>query len=195
MLNEQSESEVYRASQGIASNAWLFFLGGMALVGVAAVGFMLALRSHVGQMQLQLATTMPMLLAVGLFGTGDRLARAPREVVVSQQGLAIRFGKAVRELGWIEIAWVDVQTQAMGQRKLLAIYGVDGKVLVKLPENLERFDTLVELMKLRLAAHPPAQANAVQWRKSKHTGAALLAGATFALAGSIWMVWTSYDAR
>jgi hypothetical protein len=55
-------------------------------------------------------------------------------------------------------------TQAVTNRKVLAIYGNDGKVILKLPSNMERFDALVSAVTQRLTDHPSPHAAAVRWR-------------------------------
>src|SRR4051812_22004545 len=79
--------QVYKLSSDLSSKAWVFFAGGIALVGFAAVGFTLAIRAHTTPLALQLTTTLPMLFAVGLLWTGYRFARAPREVAIDEHGL------------------------------------------------------------------------------------------------------------
>jgi hypothetical protein len=85
-------------------------------------------------------------------------------------------------LSWSDIAWADVQSQAMTNRKPLAIYGKNGKVLLKLPSNLNPFEELAATIKARLTDQPSPHANAVRWRKARRTATALLVGTVMALA-------------
>jgi hypothetical protein len=81
----------------------------------------------------------------------------------------------------------------MSNRKLLVVYGNDGKVLLKLPGSLEGFDSLGAAVKARLAEYPSPHAPAVRWRKARRTAIALLVGTVFTLAGSAWTAWMAYD--
>lgn len=195
MIAPPKPLQVYRVSPGLTSKPWVFFAGGIGLLVVALGGFVLALLTRTNPLSLHLTTTLPTIIAVGLFMTGYRFARSPREVAFSQEGLRVCFGKSDKLLSWNEIAWGDVQTQAITNRKLMAMYGTDGKVLLKLPSNLEGFDALVAAIKQHLSDHPSPHASAVRWRKSRRTATALLVGAVIALAGATWTAWMAYDTQ
>lgn len=184
---------VYRATSGLMSNPWIYFAGGLALVAVALFGFIVSLRGPTDPLQLHLRSTLPMIFAVGLFMTGWRLACSPREVIFGAEGLQVGSGRSNRRFSWDQIAWADEQTQAMTNRKLLAVYGNDGKALVKLPSNFERFEELVAAIKQRLTDHPSPHAGAVRWRRSRRQGKALLVGSVLAAAGAVFMAWMTYD--
>ena len=187
--------QVHRVSSGLTSNPWVFFGGGLALVAVAAAGFAFSLRGPTNPLQLHLRSTLPMIFAVGLFMTGFRFARSPREVVIDHDAVQIHSGRSTRRLDWDQIAWADEQTQAISNRKLVAVYGNDGKVLVKLPSNIDRFEELVHAVKQRLADHPSPYAGAVRWRKSRRQAKMFFVGTLLALAGAAFMGWTIYDQR
>jgi hypothetical protein len=155
-------------------------------------GFILALQGPHNVFRFHLQTTLPAIFAFGFFATGYVFTRAPREVEVSSQGLQIRFARATKHLSWSDISWSDLQTQAFTNRKVLTLYGNDGKVVVKLPANLEQFDSLAESIKKRLEDHPSPHASALRWRKSKRSGVMLLMLAIIPLAGSVWLAWMAY---
>src|SRR4051812_14807760 len=103
----------YRVSSQASAKAWVFFAGGIGLLVVALGGFLLALRARtMTQLNLHLTTTVPCILAVGLFAAGYRLARSPREVAIDDRGVEVWFGQRQRQWSWDEIAWAEVKTQA-----------------------------------------------------------------------------------
>src|SRR5258706_14522512 len=71
--------QVYKLSSELSSKAWVFFAGGIALVGFAAVWFFLGVRAHTTALGAQLTKTLPVLFAGGLLWAGDTFARAARE--------------------------------------------------------------------------------------------------------------------
>src|SRR5687768_13680785 len=97
--------QVYSVSRDSAIKPWMYFAGGAALLLVALFGFMASLMSRPGLLQLHLGSTLPTIVAVGLFGTGYRQARSPREVVLSAEGIRVRFSKVETLLPWTETAW------------------------------------------------------------------------------------------
>jgi hypothetical protein len=187
--------QVYRASTGPGSNPWLFVAGGAALVAVSVFGFFVSLHSHNGPFQLHFASTLPMMFAVGLFMGAYRLAGSPREVALDAQGIHVRSGNAERLLAWADVAWSDVQTQAFTGRRLLKVYGNDGKVALTLPSSLEPFDALAAAIRQRFTAQPSPRTDAVRWRKTRRNAILFIVIGVFALAGAAWMAWTSYTTR
>jgi hypothetical protein len=123
------------------------------------------------------------------------MARSPWAVGFSAEGLHVHYRKGARLLGWGEIAWAEVGSQAMTNRKLLTIYGNDGKVLLKLAGSLEGFDSLVAAVQKRLAEHPSPYAGALRWRKCRRQAAGLLVATALTLAAASWMGWMAYDER
>lgn len=194
MAITDEQPQVYTVSPGLASKARLFFAGAIALFLVALGGFFISLQTRTSQMQLHLRTTLPAIVAAGLVATGYRLARSPREVAFNDRGLSARFRKAEKMLSWDDIAWADVQPQAITGRRVLTIYGTRGEVLLRLPANLDRFDELVAAVRRRLADHPSPRAGAVRWRRSRRNAVGFLVGALLATAGAAWMAWEAYDA-
>jgi len=187
--------QVYRASPGPGSSPWPFAAGGAGLVAVAVVGFFLSLQAHNGPFQLHATTTLPMIFAVGLFSTAYRLARSPREVALDAEGIHVRSANAERLLPWSDVAWSDVQTHGYTGRRLLKVYGNDGKVALTLPSNLEPFDALVAALRLRLIAHPSPRTDDVRWRKTRRNAVFFMALGVFALAGGAWTAWMGYTTR
>ena len=191
----ESVEQFHRVSLGLTSRPWVFFAGGVGMLAVSAVGFFVALYGRTGPLQLHLSSTLPAIFAVGLFMTGFRFAASPREVALTQEGLEVRFASVQKRWVWEEIAWAEVQTQAITNRQMLAIHGNDGKVLAKLPSNLERFDALVDAVKGRLSEHPSPHAAAVRWRKSRKQAKWMVIATAVALAGAVFMAWMTIDQR
>ena len=187
--------QVFRASSDFTSTPWPYFAGGFALFAFAIFSFVAALGSRTGPMQLHLSTTLPSIVAVGLISTGYRLARSPREVEVGEERLVVRSRRGEQVLRWEDVAWADVQTQAMTNRQVLVVYGNDGRALLRLPSNLEPFQWLTEAVRGRLTARPSPHSSDVQWRKSRRNAVFFLFLAVFAAAGGGFMGWTGYTER
>src|SRR3954463_10534825 len=67
--------------------------GGVALVVVATAGFFLSLRTSPNVFAFHMMTTMPMILAVGLFATAFATLRSPTRVIISRDELAVFRGQ------------------------------------------------------------------------------------------------------
>jgi hypothetical protein len=171
----------------------LFFAGGIVLVILGIGGFFATLIGKSGMVQLHLSCTLPMIMAFGCFSAAYAIARAPRSVAVDQSGITVASSKSSRQLPWDKIAWAETATQAMTNRKLLKIYGNDGKTLTTLSPDLMGFEQLTQLVIGHLKEYPSPHMLNVRWRKAKRRGAGLIAGGIFACALASAVAWIAWD--
>jgi hypothetical protein len=172
---------------------WGCIAGGVVLLLVAVAGFFLTLRTRGNTVQLTLTTTLPVLFAVGLFGTAYALSRAPRAVVLSSAGVTIVSPGATREHAWDEVAWSDVDTSGIGNHKRLNLYGRDGRALVRIPQGIHGFDDLVALFKAHHEQSPSADATTVQWKHARKRGIQLTIGGVLACLLGIANAYVAYE--
>ncbi len=192
----EPDERVFRLPSSAATSGLLWLLGGIAAFAMSGVGFVVAILAQVNQFQLQMMTTLPVLIGVGAFASAWMTARTPRAVAVGPKGVRIVSRHESRTHGWDEIGWSAVQPGPLSKRRQLKIYDVKGGILAKLSDAIENFDELADLVEFRITAKPDATAGRIQLAKSKRqaifitaTGVGLLV-----LAGGVaWM--THSDAR
>ena len=172
---------------------WGCIAGGVLLLLVAVAGLFLTLRTRGNTVQLTFTTTLPVVFAVGLFGTAYALSRAPRSVVLSAAGVTIVSPGAAREHPWDQIPWSDVDTAALGNQKRLNLYGRDGRALVRIPQGIQGFDDLVALFKSHHEQSPSADATTVQWKHARKRGIQLTIGGVLACLLGIVNAYIAYD--
>src|SRR5438034_4787472 len=85
----EGEEEQFRLRESAATSALLWLFGGLAALGLAAVGFVVALVADVNQLSLHLITTLPTLLGLGALLSAWMTARTPRAVGVGPDGIRI----------------------------------------------------------------------------------------------------------
>ncbi|MDB5318982.1 MAG: hypothetical protein JWN40_613 [Phycisphaerales bacterium] len=154
---------------------------GLTLVTVATVGFFLSLRTTPGLAAFHSMTTMPMILAVGLFASAYTTLRSPTRVVVGDTELTVMRGQSrVGRWRWEEIAHAAAAQTAMSHKRALKLYGQSGKLLVTLTDDLSDFDAMSNEIKHQMAQHPSAQRATVAHGKMRRRGAGLMvAGVLF----------------
>jgi hypothetical protein len=189
---DPEEPNVFISTSG-ASKAWWFLVAGIGLVVLSIAGFFASLFGHSGMLQMQMMCTIPMVLAVGCFGAAYTIARAPRQVSVDESGVTIASSKASRLLAWDQISWADTVTQAVTNRKVLKIFGNDGKTLTSIPPDLDGFEDLCELVKEHVAENPSPHQMNVRWRKARRQGTGLIIGAIVACALACTVGWMAWD--
>jgi hypothetical protein len=183
---------VFPATAGASSKPWLFLAGGIVLVLVALGGFFLALFTRAGMIQMQLMCVLPMLGAVGCFSVAYVTARAPREVALGEDGITLVYRTSSRRLPWDQVAWANTLQQAMTSRKVLKIFGNDGKSLATITGDIIGFDAMCQTIANRLSLLRSPHQSSVRWRKARRQGAGLMIGGicACALAGAVgWIAW------
>jgi hypothetical protein len=199
MLEQHGRELVFDSIADRARRGYAAVAGGVALVLAAVVGFFVALRTGPGPMAFQAMTTLPVLLAIGLFASAYATLRSPTRVIVGAEGLAVLRGAA--EMGrwrWDQIAVAADGRLATSNRRTLKLYGSAGKVVVTLTDDVRDFDGMMAEIRRRMSEHPAAERATVARGKHRRTGAFLMiAGvAFFAVAGAnAWIEWHQITAK
>jgi hypothetical protein len=166
------------------------------LVAVAVASFFLGLRTNRGPLALHATTTLPMIAAVGLFGSAFVTLRSPSRVVVGQHELTVMRGQA--RLGrwrWDEIAHAPTGQLAVSHKRSLRLYDTAGKLLITLTDDLHDFDGLSREIKRRMTEHPSPQRAAVATARSRRTGAMLMIGGVLFFALAAVNAWFAVSER
>ena len=177
-----------RSSAPIAAVLW--FLGGFAALGFAALGMLLAMIGNVNQLSLQAMTTVPTLVGLAALAAGWSTARAPSEVTVGPDGLMLNGRRGPETFSWERIGWATIGAAPLNQKRNLKIFDVDGKTIASISEAFDDFNGLVELVQQRIADRTDDTADRLQLQKSRR--AALFTGGAgvlfLGLAGvNVWM--------
>ena len=163
----------------------LSLAGGVALVVVATAGFFLSLRTSPNLFAFHMMTTMPMILAVGLFASAFATLRSPTRVIITPHDLTVFRGQT--EFGrwrWDQLAMTSGVQSSFNAKRIIKLYGDSGKVLVRLSDDLHDFDAMAAQIKLRMSQNPSAQRTKVAHHTGRRKGLGLMIGglAFFALA-------------
>jgi hypothetical protein len=161
--------QVFLRDMGWGANPLPWLLGGLAALGFAAVGFVVAILSRVDQLSLHAMTTLPTLLGIGALAAARTLACTPREVTVDPEGVRIEGRRGVQSLAWDQIAWASVATVALGYRRELVIFDVQGKTLTRLSEAFLDFDRMVESITERIAQRQDDATDKVRLRRARRS--------------------------
>jgi hypothetical protein len=172
-MNGEAEY-LFLRSQSAATNALWWLLGGLAAVAAAIAGFLVAVFTQTGQLSLHLMSTMPMLIGLGALMTAWVLARTPRQVTVSGEGLSIEGAREIRRFSWGEIGWVAVGETPLSNRRQLVVYDTAGKTLAKVSEAFDDFDMLADLVVQQIGEKPDDTSERIRTQKAKRS--ALFAG-------------------
>ena len=187
--------EIFLRTDTAARNGVLLILGGIATLAVAAVGIGIALLGNVGQLQLHLMTTMPILIGLGMVVAGVSQAKAPRQISVGPAGITIE-GRTRIQHAWDDIGWATVAQAGIGAHRTLTLYDVRGKTLASISDAFINFEELVERVKARVDARPDDTAERVRRKKGRTSAIIATAGGLGLLAAAIGIAWmTRHEQR
>ena len=180
---------VFQRRSDTRSLAMLAIGGALVLLAGAAVGFFVAMFGSVGQLQLHLMTTLPVLLGLGALFSGFSMLRAPDRVELSPQGLAVASGNTRTLHEWGEMGWATISAAAMGHKRQLVVYNQSGKAILKLTDAFDGFDALANAVKQRVSATAGETANRLRLAKARRTAWFLLLFTVLMGAGSAFMAY------
>jgi hypothetical protein len=171
-------------------------LGGLALLGAAALGFAFALLFPVGTLNLHLMSTMPTILAVGLLAKWWSSRNSPQQVVVFAEGVALHRTSGVQAIRWTDIAWLQEGTAGMSQARQVTLYDAQGKPLAVIAGDVERYPELVALVRQHVSETKNPAVTAVKKKKSRMAAILSLVMGCLMLAGGPFLCFDSlHEAR
>jgi hypothetical protein len=177
--------QVFRPKRAAGNNPALWMAGGIAMLGLAVVGFVAALYSRVDLMTLQMMTTLPALIGIGGIAGARSMAGTPSEVGVGPAGMRVVNREGEKRYGWDSVGWCKVDATPMNSRKMLTVFDTAGKPLLRIADTLNGFDALVEAVKANIAAKPDSTAAKIQTTKAKRQAVFMGLGGIAFLAVSI----------
>jgi len=184
---------VFLKRSNASVSAALWFVGAAVAFGFAALGMVLAFVADVTQLSLQAMTTMPILAGLAALVAGWSTAKAPSEVTVGPDGLAVT-GKAGRVLTpWEQIGWATINTAPMNQKRQLVVYDVAGKAIATISEAFDDFDELAKQVRQRIADKPGDTADRLQLKKARRS-AMIVGGISVLMIGvALANVWIAHE--
>jgi hypothetical protein len=165
-----SDEQVFRPRSSAQREAILWLLGGLVALGIAILGFVVAVFARRGDSASPaVTTTMPTLVGIAAIGAAYTAASAPREVGVSGKGVRIVTRKGTVVHPWSEIGWLATDTGSMSFRRSLRLFDAQGRTLARLSDSLEGFDQMVAAIQASVAAKPDDTASRVQLSKARRS--------------------------
>jgi hypothetical protein len=184
---------IFHVRKQTHSQAVMWLLAGIGLLGFAVLGFLVAIVGRVNQLSLHSMTTFPTMLSLGAFWAAWIKFHAPREVGVGPQGIRIDQGRESRSYGWDQIGWSSTQTGTFGFQRSLRVFDVKGRKIADLSDSIEDFDDMVDLIAKRIAAKGDQTASQIQLSKAKRTATLAAVAGVLGLAISGALAWHTRD--
>jgi hypothetical protein len=175
---------VFVRNGNLGLSTMFYFWGGVGLLLVAGAGLYSAIHSRVGAFQLQLMANVPTLLAIGCFTVAWRGRRAPLEVVVTDQDVTVRRRSACETWALNELSMATVHSEPFTGRRRLNLFDRAGRRVAVIPDAIQPFDELVDILQQHVEARADDNTAAVRLRKSRRQ-AVMLAAAALLFGGLI----------
>ena len=196
MLDAHGEDRVFDSVSNRTLRGYGSVAGAVGLILFALVGFFLSIRGSPGLLSFHSMTTVPLIIAVGLFASAFVTLRSPTRVIVGEQELTVMRGQMeVGRWRWEQIALAPAGQAAVSNKRVLKLYGEAGKVLVTLSDDLSDFDTMAAEIKRRMAEHPSAQRSKVALGKGRRNGVLLTVGGILFFALAFFNGWNALNER
>jgi hypothetical protein len=187
---EAAQVSVFRAKR--APNPVPFYIGGVLFCGLAVLGFVAALGKNVGQPNLTLMTTLPIMIGGGAIIAGLQMTRAPVEVRTGGRGLVLFFRKKTEKFPWEELAFASAVRGLLHQR-VMKIYDERGRGVATVTDALEDFDDLVEIIDEHLNARADNKGAQISKRKARRLAILIGSFGVLMLTAAIALAWHTRD--
>ena len=188
-----NREQVFVRPDSAGRSATLWMLAGVGALGIAVVGFVLAVRGRTGPMALQVMTTLPTLAGIGALAAGWTLLRSPRRVSVGPDGLTIETRQATRRLRWDEVGSATVETGATSHRRRLNITDPNGKSIARLDESFSRFDVMTSLIGNHVEARGDDTAARILRKKARRQAVIAFVIGLFILFACGFIAWMTHQ--
>lgn len=192
---EHFDDQVFENPISHAASPTYSFMGGACLIVIAIVAFIVAINTRPGQMTLQLTTTMPTIIGIGLIGRGFLLRSQPMRIVVGVSGLQITTKKSTRQYSWSEIGSATKVNVLNNSKTCLRITNTAGKVIVRVDESFPEYQRLTNLVEFYVDSKHDDTSLRIMSRKAKWTGLGCLVFGCFLGAAAIFIALSSREAQ
>jgi len=187
--------QIYLRKSHAASRAVWFYLGAGGFFLMAFLGFVFALLLDMGPLRVQLSTTVPILVGLGLTIHARSLSRAPEMIRVGPHGVTIQGTQSVRLHRWEQMGWARVDMQPMSAKRHLIIYDVGGKALTKISDVFDDFDDLADKVINGIVERDQDTAGVIQNKKGRRNAVLMASVSTALLVGAVFLASSAYESR
>ncbi len=187
-------ARTFAAPDGSAGTGIINIVIACILFAVAPCAFCAIVRLPGDHMMLiQMTTTLPILLGIGMLMSGLNQRKAPKSLTIGPEGIALlsQSGQAIH-YPWGQIGWLKKEQQAMQTAPSLHIFDASGKTIITLPHSFPELPAIIALIESHLARKTDNTAQAVIAKKSRKQGFTLLLCSLFFLVvgvGSGFLAW------
>jgi hypothetical protein len=178
---------------GGAAKAWLWVIAGIGLVVISVLGFVMTVIGQLGQFQLQVMSTLPMIGAVASFAKAWTMRQLPTQVSVGARGITLDR-RGTRELHpWEQIGWASIDKSPVGQVRRLNIFDDRGGKIAAIADSFPEFDDVAESVKAEVARRYGENSEAIRMRKARRSAVIITAISAVLLLVVFANIWLAYD--
>jgi len=177
---------------GGSAKARQWIAAGIGLVIVSVIGFIATAISQLGQLQLQIMSTLPMVAAVGSFAKAWSIRRQPTQMSIGENGLTLDRLGTREHYGWDQIGWASIDMSPVGQLRRLSLYDQRGGKVAAIADSFSGFDAAAESVKARVASRHGEKSEPIRMRKARRSAVITTLISSLLLLVVFGNVWLAY---
>ncbi len=191
--NSSSNETTFDRSHTAGMSGTMLLVVGLGFLGMAVVGFGMAVVGRPGQLGLHAISTLPAILGVAALTGAWSLLRTPTRVNVGSDGLTIESKRGIQLVRWDNVGCAAFETAGSSNRRRLNITDPQGKSIVKLDQSFERLDDLAAMISARVEARGDGTAERILRSKARRQGALAFVVGLFLAFACGFVGWTTYQ--
>lgn len=189
-------AQLFFRRNDVETHGVLFIIGGVVALGLALLGFAVAMVARVNAFSLQAMTTLPTLIGLGALSAGIAALRGPSQISVDADGVVIVERQRNRRIHWCEIGLASASEGPLNQRRQITLFDINGKSLVTIADNFSDFEQFVELVRRNIKERQESVAEPLRMRKARRAAVGFAAfGLVMAMAAGFIAFETYSTAR
>jgi hypothetical protein len=192
-VNSLPVEQTFNRSRSASLTGTFLFFAGLGCLGLAVVGFGIAIVGRPGQLGLHAMSTMPAILGVAALTGSWSLLRTPYRVSVGSEGLTIENKRGTQFLRWDDVGCAALETAGSSHRRRLNITDPNGKSIVKLDQSFERFEDLSAMISSHVDAMGDGTAERILRTKAKRQGTLAFVVGSFLAMACVFVAWKTQD--
>lgn len=175
-----------------SSSDWtiMFLIIGVFCIIAAGVGFVVALKTDVGLFRLQAMTLLPVLVGLAFIGKALQGRSQLVSVALDTTGITLINRNGSQHLSWGQVAWNAESLQPLSYVARCTLYGVDGRMLARIPAVVDQFNDLIALINQHVKTQPNAQAEHVRRARLRRQSPLVFGFGLVMLAIVGFLLWT-----
>ncbi len=188
LLSDSPIEHVFVRRNSIGNNVLLHVVTGVASFIAGVVGFVISRHMTLDSTYSLAITGLPASIGLAILSKAHYLSRAPVRIVIDNERIRVETRRTTSEWTWDQIGGC-----LFPSRRSLEIVDTEERPVIRVTNQLDAFDILVELVKGKMEERTPVESGTLRVRENKRRAIILGIQSLFLLLLAVAGAFTTYE--